>query len=70
MIVTTGALPGVIGIALGRLIGARTLWIDSIANGEEMSQSGRRARMLATRCLSQWPEVAAAERVGYSGSVL
>ncbi|WP_245708297.1 UDP-N-acetylglucosamine transferase subunit ALG14 [Sphingomonas palmae] len=70
VIVTTGALPGVIGIALGRAIGARTLWIDSIANGEQMSLSGRRARTLATQCLSQWPDVAATEQVGYSGAVL
>ncbi|WP_019515189.1 hypothetical protein [Sphingomonas sp. Mn802worker] len=70
VIVTTGALPGVIGIALGRLVRARTLWIDSIANGEEMSLSGRRARSLATRCVSQWPGVSHAEQVEHWGAVL
>jgi hypothetical protein len=69
-VVTTGALPGVIALALGRLVGARTLWIDSIANAEELSASGRLARRIAHHTLSQWPAVAAAEGVGYEGAVL
>lgn len=69
-IITTGALPGLIACVLGRLIGARSLWIDSIANGEEMSMSGQRARSVATVCLSQWPDVAEREGVAYWGAVL
>lgn len=69
-IITTGALPGLIGCALGRLVGARSLWIDSIANGEEMSMSGYKARSVATVCLSQWPEVAEREGVAHWGAVL
>jgi hypothetical protein len=57
-------------ILLGRLTGARTLWIDSIANSERMSSSGRLARKLAHRTISQWPEVATAEGVECWGSVL
>jgi hypothetical protein len=57
-------------IALGRLTGARTLWIDSIANSERMSSSGRLARKLAHQTISQWPEVAASEGVECWGSVL
>lgn len=70
VIVTSGALPGLIAVALGRLVGARTLWIDSIANGEELSLSGRKARTLATHCISQWPNVAAQEGVEHWGAVL
>ena len=69
-IVTTGALPGVIALAWGRAIGAQTLWIDSIANAEELSASGRLARRIAHRTLSQWPDVARAEGVDYKGAVL
>jgi hypothetical protein len=69
-IVTTGALPGVIALAWGRAIGARTLWIDSIANAEELSASGRLARRIAHRTLSQWPAVAKAEGVDYQGALL
>lgn len=70
VVVTTGALPGVLALACGRLAGARTLWIDSIANAEEMSSSGRLARRIAHLTLSQWPAVAEAEGVGFEGSVL
>lgn len=69
-IVTTGALPGVIALFWGRAIGARTLWIDSIANAEELSASGRLARRIAHCTLSQWPEVAKAEGVDYQGALL
>lgn len=69
-IVTTGSAPMLSFILLGRLIGARTLWIDSIANSERMSSSGRLARKLAHRVVSQWPEVARAEGVECWGAVI
>lgn len=70
VIASTGALPGVIAIALGRLLGARTVWIDSVANAEEMSMSGRLARRFAHLWLSQWAHVAEAEGAEYAGAVL
>ena len=69
-IITTGALPGLIALSCGRLIGAQTLWIDSVANAEELSASGRLARRIAHLTLSQWPDVAAATGTHYEGSVL
>ncbi len=39
-VISTGAAPGYFAIRFGRLIGARTCWIDSIANAEELSLSG------------------------------
>ena len=69
-VISTGALPGVLALALGRLFGARTIWIDSIANAEEMSMSGRLARRVAHLWLSQWEDVAAASGAGYAGAVL
>jgi UDP-N-acetylglucosamine:LPS N-acetylglucosamine transferase len=70
VVISTGALPGVIALGLGRLIGARTIWLDSIANGEEMSMSGRHARRVAHLWLSQWPHVAEAEGATYAGAIL
>ncbi len=70
VIVTTGSAPALLAILFGRMIGARTLWIDSIANSETMSSSGLRARKLAHMCVTQWPELAAEPRPLYWGSVL
>ena len=70
VIISTGAAPGLIAILLGRLMFVRTLWIDSIANGDELSMSGRIARRLAHQTLSQWQTVAKASRVGYWGQLL
>lgn len=69
-IVTTGALPGLLALALGRVVGARGLWIDSVANVEELSAAGRMARRIATQHLSQWPHVAKAAGTSFAGRVL
>lgn len=69
VVISTGALPGVIAMALARPFGVRTIWVDSIANAEEMSASGRLARHVATHRLSQWPEVARAEGATHAGSI-
>ncbi|RPG19135.1 MAG: UDP-N-acetylglucosamine--LPS N-acetylglucosamine transferase [Phycisphaera sp. TMED9] len=70
VIISTGAAPGYFAIRFGRWFGARTCWVDSIANAEELSLSGRKIRRHATKVLSQWPDVAAAEGVEHAGSVL
>ena len=70
VIVTTGAAPPLAFLLLGRLIGARTLWIDSIANTERMSSSGRIAKKLAHKVISQWSDVAEREGVECWGSVI
>jgi UDP-N-acetylglucosamine:LPS N-acetylglucosamine transferase len=69
VIVSTGAAPGYLAIRCGRLLGARTVWIDSVANVEELSMSGRMASSTADLCLTQWPHLAAGE-VKYLGAVL
>lgn len=70
VVVSTGALPGVIALAFGRMMGARTVWVDSVANAEEMSSSGRMARRFAHLCFVQWKGPADAEGVLYAGSLL
>jgi len=70
VIISTGALPGVIALALGKRLGARTIWVDSIANAEEFSMAGSLARNHAHLWMSQWPSVASAAGAEYAGSVL
>lgn len=70
VVISTGALPGVIALALGRLMGARTIWVDSVANAQEMSMSGRLAKRFAHLWLSQWEHVAEDAGAEYAGAVL
>src|SRR5690349_7539714 len=57
VIVTTGAAPGLMGILAGRILGIKTVWVDSIANAEQVSLSGRIAIKFASRVYTQWPEL-------------
>jgi hypothetical protein len=60
-VVTTGAAPGYFAVRLGRLLGARTVWVDSIANAEELSLSGQRAGPHLDLWLTQWEHLAVLE---------
>ncbi len=68
-IITTGALPGLLTIFLGRLFGIKTIWLDSIANSEKISMSGKIASYLAHNCFTQWENLAD-ERIKYIGRVI
>jgi UDP-N-acetylglucosamine:LPS N-acetylglucosamine transferase len=70
VVITTGAAPGYFALRLGRLLGARTAWVDSIANAGELSLSGRMAGRHADLWLTQWPDLARPEGPGYQGAVL
>lgn len=70
VVVSTGAAGGLLAIRVARLIGARTMFIDSIANARKLSISARLALGVADRVLSQWPRVADSSAVEYHGSVL
>jgi len=69
VIITTGAAPGLIGILIGRIFGAKTIWIDSIANVEKLSLSGRIALKVADRVYTQWSHLST-EKIVYSGNLL
>jgi UDP-N-acetylglucosamine:LPS N-acetylglucosamine transferase len=70
VVISTGAAPGYFAVFLGRLFGAKTIWIDSMANIEDLSMSGSRAGRYADLWLTQWPHLAKAEGPHYGGSVL
>lgn len=57
-IITTGAAPGYAAIMFGKLMGAKTIWLDSIANSETLSSSGKKAKLWADIWLTQWPHLA------------
>jgi len=68
-VVTTGAAPGLLGIIAGKIFGAKTIWIDSIANANKLSLSGKIASRLANRVYTQWPQLTE-DKIKYSGNVL
>ncbi len=70
IVISTGAAPGYLAIMFGRWLGARTIWVDSIANAEELSMSGQKAGKLAHLWLTQWPHLAGEGGPQFKGSVL
>lgn len=70
VVLTTGAAPGYFALRFGRWLGAKTIWLDSIANAEELSMSGRIAGRHADLWLTQWRHLASDEGPEYAGAVL
>ena len=70
VVITTGAAPGFAAIVFGKLSGARTVWLDSIANSEQLSSSGRHAKRWADAWLTQWPHLAEGDGPAHWGAVL
>jgi UDP-N-acetylglucosamine:LPS N-acetylglucosamine transferase len=70
VIITTGAAPGYFALRIGKWLGARVVWIDSIANAEELSLSGQKAGQFADLWLTQWPHLARDGGPQCFGSVL
>ena len=70
LVVTTGAAPGYFAIRFGKRLGARTIWLDSLANADRLSRSGAMAGRYADLWLTQWPGLASAEGPEYAGQVV
>ena len=75
VVITTGAAPGYFALRLGGLLGARTVWIDSIANVEELSLAGQKAGRHCDLWLTQWEHLTesdgpAGKGPEYKGSVV
>jgi UDP-N-acetylglucosamine:LPS N-acetylglucosamine transferase len=68
-IITTGAAPGLFFILLGKFLGKKTIWIDSIANSSSISLSGKVASYFATYCVTQWSDLST-EKIKYIGQVI
>ena len=70
VVVSTGASPGFFAMLFGRLLHRRTIWVDSIANVDELSLSGRQAGRFADLWLTQWPDLAQPEGPQYFGALV
>jgi UDP-N-acetylglucosamine:LPS N-acetylglucosamine transferase len=70
IVISTGAAPGYIALRLARLFKAETVWLDSIANVDQLSLSGLKAGRYADLWLTQWPHLARPEGPHYGGAVL
>jgi hypothetical protein len=71
VVLTTGAAPGAFALGLSKLLlRSKTIWIDSIANCEEMSTSGSQVRRFSDVWLTQWPQLQRAGGPEYWGAVL
>ncbi len=58
VIITTGSLPLALLCLVGKLFGSKIVWIDSVAQLDDLSMSGKLVRRFANVFLTQWPEVA------------
>ncbi len=70
IVISTGALPGYMALRLSKLLGARTIWLDSIANANELSASGMHVSKYADLYLTQWEHLARDKGPIYRGAVL
>lgn len=68
IVITTGAAPGLVCLFAAKICGIRTVWIDSIANVEHISFSGRIAAKFASRIYTQWPSLAG-NKVIFAGNI-
>ena len=69
-IVSTGAAAGLFALMFGKLIRAKTIWLDSIANIDELSMSGRLVRPFADLWLTQHEHLAGPNGPQFCGKVL
>lgn len=70
VIITTGAAPGLVMVFTGWLFRKRTIWIDSLANVEHLSLSGRIASRFVSRIYTQWEGLQDGKKVVFAGNVL
>ncbi|MBR8826877.1 MAG: hypothetical protein DSM107014_03060 [Gomphosphaeria aponina SAG 52.96 = DSM 107014] len=70
VVISTGAASGFFAVCLGKLLRAKTIWVDSIANAEQLSMSGQLAGKYADLWLTQWPHLERNVGPYYRGDVL
>lgn len=73
LLITTGALPGLLLALAAKFTRTRVIWVDSVANAECLSTSGRMASRFVDLCCTQWEHLAdtgSPKGPVYLGSVL
>lgn len=70
IVVSTGAAPGFFAVFFGKKLGAKTIWLDSIANVDALSLSGRKAGKYSDLWLTQWEHLQKESGPSFYGAVL
>jgi len=70
VVFSTGAAPGFFALMFGKMLGAKTIWLDSIANAQQLSVSGKKVKPFADLWLTQWEELSSPEGPDYRGAVV
>ena len=70
VIISTGAAPGLMAIIWGWTKCKKTIWIDSIANVDRISMSGRIAKPFCRLHLTQWDHLADNKSTFFKGTVI
>lgn len=70
IVISTGAAPGYFAVRFGKLLGARTIWVDTLAEPSGLSMSGKMAGKYTDLWLTQWAEVAQPNGPEYAGQVI
>lgn len=69
VIISTGAAPGVVFLLIGKVFRSKTIWVDSLANADELSLAGKIASRFCDHTFTQWSELES-KSVKYIGRVL
>lgn len=67
-VLSTGAAPGLVMLFAAKLLQIKTCWIDSVANVQCLSMSGKIASKFANRTYTQWEELAT-DNILYAGNI-
>ncbi len=70
VVVSTGAAPGYFAVRFGKWFGAKTIWLDSIANVDQVSMAGAWAGRYADLFLTQWQHLAKPGGPSFVGAVV
>ncbi|MGJ8677683.1 MAG: UDP-N-acetylglucosamine--LPS N-acetylglucosamine transferase [Akkermansiaceae bacterium] len=70
IVISTGAAVGFFGVRLAKCLGMKTIWVDSIANAEELSLSGQKAGQFVDLWLTQWEHLSQSKGPQFFGNVL
>jgi len=68
-VLSTGAAPGLTALLAAKLCGVRTIWIDSVANVEQLSASGKMAGRFADKIYTQWDNLSDGKTITYAGNI-
>jgi len=67
-VITIGAAPGLITLFAAKLLKIKTFWIDSVANVQCLSLSGKIASKFATQTYTQWADLST-DKILYAGNI-